>query len=87
MKAFDRYKKELAVGNNVIFTVNGQLERGYIYKIINGKVYMTISDKNARPVPHAFKLGQEYYDTGHYKKADGSSVLIGYVNKFIIKID
>lgn len=87
MKAFDRYKKELTVGDNVVFTANGWLERGYIYKIINGKVYMTTLDKNSKPVPHAFKLGEKYYDTGYNIKADGTSVLIGYINRFIIKID
>jgi hypothetical protein len=48
LKAFDRYKKELIVGDNVVFTASGWLERGYIYKIINGKRLHFATNSNRR---------------------------------------
>jgi len=79
MKIFDRYGEELNVGDDVAFVGNGWQEVGYIYKIVNGKVYMTSNDRKEKPTAQALKCGEEIV-------LDSSFNCIGHKSKFIVKL-
>ena len=86
MKVFDRYKRELNVGDDVCFTSNGWLEEGYIYKIIDRKVFMTTAKRGERPRPDAYKVCDSEVLRFRADNVGGDPLVAGHFSLFINRL-
>ena len=76
---FDSKAKALSVGDDVVFVSSGYPVTGYIYKIDNGKVYMTRQPRDKRPFPDGHKRCDA-------EVTGSSGETIGYRSYYIIKL-
>ena len=84
MSYMDRYGNKISVGDPVCFTSSGWLEKGYVYKIVSNKVYMTCQPRDKRPVPDGHKV----CDIRVLEKVNAidQHSVAGYKSNFIIKL-
>lgn len=59
MRLLDRNRKEIEVGDDVVFIASGILEKGYVYKKAQTghgpKIYMTARNRNEQPTCDSHK--------------------------------
>lgn len=53
MEILDRIGQTLKVQDDCAFEAQGRINKGYIYKITDEKVYVTFRQKDDRPFPDA----------------------------------